>query len=140
MGRNYELLERLLSEFSFDQKSPGFFPCHTATTYLDGSKSCCTILGYLVAISSNPVLIIRERNHLNHTVLDTLIITILRSHTSMWPKDVDDSLRDEMRFPEKKSIFVAVGMRILNVIEIWSHAEFSLCLPLGSINFVTLRH
>ena len=75
-------------------------PIHLATTYLDGSKACCTMLESLF-YDTEWELYYRTSsvNNLGHTVLDNLLIAILKAHTSITPGAVDDALRNETRFP-----------------------------------------
>ncbi|MCJ1381270.1 hypothetical protein MMC17_004379 [Xylographa soralifera] len=100
IGRNHELVESLVEKI--DSEITGFYPYHLATTYLDGSRTCCNILSTLLNR-------LREKyrhtdtNNLGHTVFENLMITILRSHTSIRPTEVDDSLRDEKRFPGEET-------------------------------------
>ncbi|KAL9608829.1 MAG: hypothetical protein Q9167_006347 [Letrouitia subvulpina] len=70
---------------------------HLAATYLDGAKTCCTVFealgGHEVSLRTS------TRNNLGHTIFDTLMITVLKSHSLAPPSTVDDNLRDEARFP-----------------------------------------
>ncbi|MCJ1472336.1 hypothetical protein MMC13_000983 [Lambiella insularis] len=76
-------------------------PVHLATTYMDGSRACCDILYELLNTDVDVQLNFRMEsvNNLGHTVFDNLMIAILKAHTSITPNAVDDSLRDEERFP-----------------------------------------
>jgi hypothetical protein len=75
------------------------YPYHLATSYLHGSKSCCNILDRLCTVLPFKFRI-RELyvNRLGHTVLDNLMIAILKAHTSTLPGNVDDALKRENRF------------------------------------------
>lgn len=71
-------------------------PLHLAASHLDGTHSCCLIIGKLcrsLDLASN------YRNDLGHTVLDSLMINILRSHTSISPGEVCRSFSSQNRFP-----------------------------------------
>lgn len=97
VARNPELVRDLLEKQIRENYDISYLHvCHLATTYLDGSKSCCQILelveGYLGA-KYRPYI-----NQLGHTVLDNLMMTILKSHTSVLPEQVDDALKDNPRF------------------------------------------
>jgi len=105
MGRNIELVMKTISEIRMKERSEssvnisGLHPFHLATIYLDGSKHCCNILDYIVGY--NPTLIsVRKlyRNDLGHTILDNLMITILRSHTSCSANMVDEAFTKNHRF------------------------------------------
>ena len=74
-------------------------PLHLATTYLDGSKVCCEIVGILLFSDWELNYRSSDVNNLGHTVFDNLMITILKSHTAVTPEAFDDSLRGEIRFP-----------------------------------------
>ncbi|KAI4161203.1 MAG: hypothetical protein LQ342_005099 [Letrouitia transgressa] len=73
---------------------------HLAAMYLDGAKSCCTVFEVLAGGDERECsLRTSTRNNLNHTIFDTLMMTILKSHSLAPPSIVDDNLRDEARFP-----------------------------------------
>jgi hypothetical protein len=101
MGRDEDLvkstcLEVLQEDLNFD----GLFPYHLATSYLDGSRTCCNIFSTLVsdlAIWGEGV-DADFTNSLGHSVLDNLMITVLRSHTSLKPNEIDDTWDQETRF------------------------------------------
>ena len=100
IGRNHKLVSRLLEEINSEITS--FYPFHLVTTYVDGSRTCCNILSTLLNHSK-----LKYRhtmtNNLGHTVFENLMITILRSHTSLRPAEVDDNLRDEKQFPGEET-------------------------------------
>ncbi|KAL8741566.1 MAG: hypothetical protein Q9190_005837 [Brigantiaea leucoxantha] len=106
MARNAELIPRALDDLivkagyqSHDLDKLHLF--HLAATYLDGSKSCCTIFD---ALSTEDIALrTSTRNDLGYTILDSLMITILRAHTTVLPREVDDSLKDESRFPGEET-------------------------------------
>lgn len=104
MARNTDLLCKLMLQLSklphVIDKFRGLNPIHLATTYLDGSRTCCTMLSDLLIVPY-PSLNFRlsSVNNLGHTVLDNLMIAILKAHTSIAPGAVDDSLRSEAHFP-----------------------------------------
>lgn len=96
MGRNLELTMELMDEVrgSGVQLQP-LYPFHLATSYLDGSRICCNTVDYL--ITKTPL---RQSytNSLGHTVLDNLMIAILKAHTSCAPGEVDEVWQKEKRF------------------------------------------
>ena len=73
----------------------GLYPFHLATSYLDGSKTCCNVLDEIA--KGLPV---RKHyvNDLGHTILDNLMISILKAHTSCVPSMVDNVFRKQKRF------------------------------------------
>jgi hypothetical protein len=102
MSRNIDQTEELL--WQVKNLSPervdiaSLFPFHLAATYLDGSKSCCNILEQLFRIN---VVDIRKAytNELSHTILDSLMIVVLKSHSTTPPECVDASFKNTGRFP-----------------------------------------
>lgn len=94
MSRNVELVKDLVERYKYRQVK-GLFPFHLAASYIDGSKTCCNLLDYLQ--DSLPM---RQMyvNDLGHTVLDNLMIAILKAHTSCKPKEVDAIFARDKRF------------------------------------------
>jgi hypothetical protein len=68
---------------------------HLATSYLDGSKACCDIIN---TISGQFPLRQHYTNDVGHTVLDNLMIAIVKSHSSCSPSQVDDAFKGQDRF------------------------------------------
>lgn len=97
MSRNANLIDDLLEGTEYPEFDvSGLYPYHLAVTYLDGSKTCCGILErLLVLIYPGPKLYV---NNLGHTVLDQLMMTILKAHTSCLPSVVDVNFKKEKRF------------------------------------------
>ena len=101
MARNTKVVLDLLRKISTDEereKIRGLEPLHLATAYLDGSKTCCSIIDLLYRRFDLKLRTVTW-NNLNHTVFDNLMIAILKAHTSVTPGAIDDSLRNEKRFP-----------------------------------------
>ena len=100
MARNFKLLDELM--FKLDQatqeKSQDRNLLHLAASYLDGSKSCCTVAMTLLEPEYGIFFRSSTLNTLGHTVFDNLMISILKSHTAVTPALLDDSLRGEKRF------------------------------------------
>jgi hypothetical protein len=65
---------------------------------LDGSRTCCNVLDSLAEVFSSSARS-SPYNELGHTVLDNLMVTIIRSHTSCNPGFVDHCWVREKRFP-----------------------------------------
>jgi hypothetical protein len=103
MGRNLDLTNALLGRIK-DAKIniTGFYPLHLAANFLDGVTSCCNILGGLLKASYglDSMREIRDLyiNDLGHTVLDSLMINILKSHTSTTPSFIDHRLKFQKNF------------------------------------------
>lgn len=99
MGRNADLVEELLGRMEeSDVSSWELYPLHLAISYLDGSKSCCTILSHLSLNLSFNSLRKCSVNELGHTILDNFMIAILKGHTSLVPGAIDDALKGQTRF------------------------------------------
>ena len=102
IGRNFELLQDLLDKAITLKFNYGkIFPLHLAAAYLDGSKTCCNLFDYFLLNDPN-VKGLRElvgANALGFTVLDNLMINILKSHTTCSPAVVHHSWKTQLRFP-----------------------------------------
>lgn len=96
IARNEELVGDILKKIINSKRDiSSLHPLHLATSYLDGAKTCCNILSLLYDVSNLKDMYI---NHLGHTVLDNLMITILKAHTSVSPRVVDVSLEKGTSF------------------------------------------
>ncbi|RSM18459.1 hypothetical protein CDV31_002784 [Fusarium ambrosium] len=78
MARNPDALEGMTPPEGLEH----IHPFHLAASYLDGAHNCCLILGKLA-----------------EDLLDSLMINILRSHTSMKPGEVCRGFAKQNRFP-----------------------------------------
>lgn len=79
-------------------------PLHLAATFLHGSKCFELMLELLIRLQPRDISTGTQDNF-QHTVLDTLLIIILRSHTSVWPDEVSLAFNPPNRFPgEEKDI------------------------------------
>lgn len=89
MSRNTSLVIDFCDKF-YDSlfESTELFPFHLAVSYLDGSKTCCNIFNELLIADERSVRKLYV-NDLGHTVLDQLMIAILKGHTSCSPIMVD---------------------------------------------------
>jgi hypothetical protein len=97
IGRNVLLVEQLYKR-AFEEKIDlsDIHPYHLAATHLDGARSCCQILRVLRRTGSR--LLPNVLGPAGYTVLDNLMIVILRNHSSTLPEALDDSLREAKRF------------------------------------------
>ncbi|KAI8633005.1 hypothetical protein F5Y19DRAFT_285198 [Xylariaceae sp. FL1651] len=100
MSRNFVLVKDLFdASRKEDLDLTYLYPFHLAANYLDGSKLCCNVIDLAMEslVKQN---VIRKLyvNDLGHTVLDALMLTIIKSHTSCTPAMVDDRLKTTMRF------------------------------------------
>ncbi|KAF2475822.1 uncharacterized protein BDR25DRAFT_278511 [Lindgomyces ingoldianus] len=99
MARNLAQVESIIQQLR--RKNIDFtwlYPLHMTTSYLDGYKTCCDIFGTLLSWVGSQKLSEMFVNELGHTVLDNLMISILKSHSSVMPVVVDDTLKDTARF------------------------------------------
>lgn len=78
------------------------FPYHLAASFLDGGRTCCKVFEAL----SEELPAFRFATDTNgHTILDALLVSVLRSHTRIDPGLVSASFRASGRFPgEEKDI------------------------------------
>lgn len=104
MSRNSEMVSDLLhltlntprlENADLEIMLEGIDVFHLATSYLDGSKTCCEIVNL---ISSCVPLGKHYTNDLGHTVLDSLMITIVKGHSSCAPDQLDDAFKGQNRF------------------------------------------
>ncbi|EXJ67656.1 uncharacterized protein A1O5_09002 [Cladophialophora psammophila CBS 110553] len=97
MARNIPLLEEMLKQVNaraIDVKP--VYPLHIATSYFDGGSTCCLILETLCSRLRRPNTF--YTNDYGHTVLDNLMMTILKGHSSSSPDILDDTLTQDSRF------------------------------------------
>jgi len=103
MARNRTLVFDMLEAIESDGDDfvlHDLYPLHLASSYLSGSTTCCGIFDDIVQGMPAGEASIRKlyTNHLNHTVLDNLMIAILKAHTSCTPIMVDEAFKNENRF------------------------------------------
>jgi hypothetical protein len=80
-------------------------PMHLAASFLDGGHTCCDTLTTLFRVLPSHYAFFHQRDQLGHTVLDTLMVNILRSHTTVTPEQVNPHFNPPHRFPgEEKDI------------------------------------
>lgn len=97
MSRNLSLVWDLCEKNRIRFDVTGLYPFHLAVTYLDGSKTCCSMLDDLEL--ADPLSLRKLYiNDLGHTVLDQLMMAILKAHTSCLPSVVDVIFKKEKRF------------------------------------------
>ncbi|WAO86266.1 Clr5 domain-containing protein [Fusarium falciforme] len=81
------------------------YPFHLAAAFLDGGNECCGMFTALSKILPPPFTFSHNIDDLGHTILDALVVSILRSHTSVHPDDVSYGFQSPNRFPgEEKDI------------------------------------
>ncbi|KAH6613493.1 hypothetical protein F5144DRAFT_616419 [Chaetomium tenue] len=106
MAGNVDLLLRLHRETKrLPDGIDEIYPFHLAASFLDGGNTCCDMIITLSSIFESRYLFFHDRDDLGHTVLDSFMITILRSHTSVSPEHVSARFNPPHRFPgEEKDI------------------------------------
>ena len=99
MGRNVPLVFSLTKKIRRSKvRIDGLYPFHLATSYLSGANPCCNVVcGLLYQPLTFPIREIYV-NGRGHTVLDNLMLAIVKSHTKCIPDDVDESMKREARF------------------------------------------
>lgn len=99
MSRNIDQIETICGQLcKMNISTASLHPFHLATSFLDGSKSCCNVFVTLAAFVTGSQVHEMYINEHGHTVLDNLWITIIKSHTSASPCVVDNDLRNFTRF------------------------------------------
>ncbi|KAI0490939.1 hypothetical protein F4859DRAFT_501062 [Xylaria cf. heliscus] len=100
MARNVDLVcDWIVDINGGDLDLSNIYPYHLAASYLDGSGVCCDMFLGLMDLVKQNVIKRLYVNDLNHTVLDSLMLTILKAHTSCTPGKVDHRLTTMARFP-----------------------------------------
>ena len=102
MGRNLNQIEEVLRQLNDKDIDPSpLYPFHLAASFLDGSKSCCDVVDKLAHWNYGMNGAKVHKTYLNeygHTILDNLMITIIKAHTSARPVVVDEMFKDVARF------------------------------------------
>lgn len=99
MSRNLQLVWDNIEEICrMGLDVSGLYPIHLAIAYLMGSDQCCNVVSVLAFRS----LFLKIKKHSvddhGYTLLDSLMITILKPHARCKPGDVDLNHRHENRF------------------------------------------
>lgn len=106
MSGNIELLESLASaNRGVPETINTIYPFHLAASYLDGGHTCCMSLVALWNELDSGFAFRHNIDNLGHTIVDALIVSILRSHTNIQPEAVSYGFHAQKRFPgEEKDI------------------------------------
>ncbi|OJD30009.1 uncharacterized protein BKCO1_6800019 [Diplodia corticola] len=99
MSRNVDLVHDLIDK-ALDQDIDigSCHPFHLAATYLEGSQACCTVFRNVMEFFDEVYLDIIPLDDLGHTIIDKLMLVILKSHSTALPSIVDPT-NHERRFP-----------------------------------------
>ncbi|CAG9986554.1 unnamed protein product [Clonostachys byssicola] len=101
---NRDLLETLRDEITetIGEDLKDIHPFHLAIAFLDGAKSCCGVFEDLLETLST---LHYRVDNFGHTVFDSLMVSILSSHTNLHPQEVSPGFREMTRFPgEEKDV------------------------------------
>lgn len=99
MSRNAHQIHKICGQlYDMGVDTTSLHPFHLATSFLDGSKSCCDVVATLADNITGSKVHDTYINEHGHTVLDHLMIAIIKSHTSATPIVVDNSFKDVPRF------------------------------------------
>ena len=106
MAGNVDLLVSLYEETDEPpERVDEIYPFHLAASFLDGGHTCCGMITALSFALGTQYPFFHNCDDMGHTVLDTLMITVLRSHTSVGPEHVSARFNPPHRFPgEEKDI------------------------------------
>ncbi|KAI1448530.1 hypothetical protein F5Y02DRAFT_310804 [Annulohypoxylon stygium] len=110
MAGNVELLDQLETKYEFKKQGPPreideIYPFHLAAAFLDGGNSCCAIIDGLSWSLGRNYAFKHNVNDLGHTILDALMLSILRSHTKVKAEKVSVGFSFPNRYPgEEKDI------------------------------------
>ena len=136
MAGNYILIEELLGKAEAAEVDLSeLFLYHLATSYLDGSVQCCRIFGLLCRrLGGGKFSLARcYTDHLGHSVLDNLMIAILKGHTSITPGIVNNGWRNQSRFdgdeidicgrwaPDSNELATVLGSGVSGIPLEWKH-------------------
>ncbi|CAN9423746.1 unnamed protein product [Alternaria alternata] len=99
ISRNLVQINRILRQlFQNEIDTSPLHPFHLAVSFLDGSESCCDVVYALADWITGAQVFNTYVNEHGHTILDNLMISIIKSHTSAKPVVVDDNFKDVARF------------------------------------------
>ncbi|KAJ8120506.1 hypothetical protein O1611_g10350 [Lasiodiplodia mahajangana] len=101
MAGNAELLEDLY-ERNGEEVPEGLddiYPLHLAAAFLDGGHACCKVFEILISSLGPTYAFNHNIDKLGHTILDAIMTSILRSHTTIVPEFVNKTFSPPGRFP-----------------------------------------
>ncbi len=82
------------------QQSHKIFPFHLAASFMDASRNCCLVLSELIErLDEHQSIDLKFEDASGHTVLDMLMVNILRSHTTVTPEQISEAFLGQKRFP-----------------------------------------
>ncbi|KAH7468251.1 hypothetical protein FOMA001_g15021 [Fusarium oxysporum f. sp. matthiolae] len=78
-------------------------PFHLAATFLNGGNQCCNVFVALSSLLGSSFAFYHNIDDHGHTILDTLVVAVLRSHTRIQPGAVSYGLHSPNRFPGEEN-------------------------------------
>ncbi|KAI1122511.1 hypothetical protein F5Y10DRAFT_287089 [Nemania abortiva] len=96
---NHELLRDLFDMSHIPEGIDSIYPFHLAASFLDGAHACCKVFEVLCSTLGAAYAFHHNIDSLGHTILDALVVSILRSHTRISPDLVSYGFRASNRFP-----------------------------------------
>ncbi|CVL03467.1 uncharacterized protein FMAN_15178 [Fusarium mangiferae] len=105
MAGNMDLLYQLWED---NQKKPpegieALHPFHLAAAFLNGGKKCCEVFFELSRLLGSSFAFHHNVDDHGDTILDGIVVAVLRSHTSIEPGDIRDGLHSPNRFPGEEN-------------------------------------
>lgn len=101
MAGNHMLLEEMFAQDDGEvlEALDEIYPFHLAASFLDGGNGCCKVFETLSKILDPSYAFSHNIDGLGHTILDALMVSVLRSHTTISPDVVSYTFRSPKRFP-----------------------------------------
>ncbi|OBS25870.1 hypothetical protein FPOA_06404 [Fusarium poae] len=81
------------------QEIESTYPYHLAASFLNAGGPCCKVFESLETALPRSYLVRHNISDIGHTILDSLLVSVLRSHTTVQPEIVSDEFRALLRFP-----------------------------------------
>ncbi|KAF5582779.1 hypothetical protein FPCIR_9366 [Fusarium pseudocircinatum] len=104
MAGNTELLDQLwLENEDVPDGIKGIYPLHLAASFLNGGKKCCGVFTELCDMLPSTFAFYHNLDDNGHTILDALVVAVLRSHTNVQPGDVSYGFNSPNRFPGEEN-------------------------------------
>ncbi|KAF4500014.1 hypothetical protein FAGAP_3781 [Fusarium agapanthi] len=105
MAGNKDLLHQLWedSRRELPEGIEAIQPLHLAASFLNGGKQCCGVFTELCQILPPAFAFFNNIDDHGHTILDALILVVLRSHTSIQPSDESYGIDSPNRFPGEEN-------------------------------------
>lgn len=103
MGRNLDRVTDILDRMEQEDIDPASsHPFHLATSFHNGARSCCYVFATIAMYVTGAKVHDTYLNEHGHTILDNLMIAIIKSHTSAKPGVIDDELKGNARLIGKE--------------------------------------